>query len=253
MSPLLLCDLVGPTRDLIISHLSGICKRTFFEENSVDMKKNRDFHTSPQKLALELSQQRGIVRARDFEAAGVGAEQLRRLNVSGALVRMSRGLYIAADAEVTAHHALALAARRVPGGVICLLSALRVHNLGTQNPFEVWLAVGIKAHKPRLDYPPLRVVRFSVLALEIGIEVRTIEGAAVRLTNPARTVVDCFRYRHKIGLEVALEALREALRPQSAPNGAPLPALCSRDEIWNFAKQLRAARVMRPYLEAFST
>ena len=126
--------------------------------------------------------------------------------------------------------------------------------LAPQNPFEVWLAVGIKAHKPRLDYPPVRVVRFSTLALELGVEVREIEGVPVRLTNPARTVVDCFRYRHKIGLDVALEALREALRPQprtkaDADSGR---ALCSRDEIWNFARQLRAARVIQPYLEAYS-
>ena len=134
----------------------------------------------------------------------------------------------------------------------------------------MWLAVGIKAHKPRLDYPPLRVVRFSPLALELGVEVRDIEGVPVRLTNPARTVVDCFRYRHKIGLDVALEALREALRPRLEPdfefnadaqanvdaqvNVSDRPrALCSRDEIWNFARQLRAARVMRPYLEVYST
>lgn len=227
------------------------------------MKKSRDFHTPPQTLALELSHQRGVVRAREFAAAGVGAEHLRRLSASGELLRMSWGTYIAADAEVTAHHSLALAARRVPGGVVCLLSALRVHNIGTQNPFEVWLAVGIKSHKPRLDYPPLRVVRFSALALEVGIETREIEGVPVRLTTPARTVVDCFRYRHKIGLDVALEALREALRPQpdsnranpnaANSNGARSRALCSRDEIWSFARQLRAARVMRPYLEAFST
>ena len=223
------------------------------------MKKDRGFHTSPQEIALELSEQGGIVRARDFVAAGVGAEQLRRLSASGELLRMSRGTYIAADAAVTAHHSLALAARRVPNGVICLLSALRVHQIGTQNPFEVWMAVGIKSHKPRLDYPPVRVARFSTLALEIGVEVREIEGVPVRLTNPARTVVDCFRYRNKIGLDVALEALREALRPQPEPNpdlnaDAERPrALCSRDEIWEFARQLRAARVMRPYLEAYST
>ena len=225
------------------------------------MKKDRGFHTAAQEIALELSEQGSIVRARDFAAAGVGAEQLRRLSASGELLRMSRGIYIAADAPVTAHHSLALAARRVPNGVICLLSALRFHQIGTQNPFEVWLAVGIKAHKPRLDYPPVRVVRFSTLALELGVEVHDIEGVPVRLTNPARTVVDCFRYRNKIGLDVALEALREALRPRPEPNSelninaesARPRALCSRDEIWEFAQPLRAARVMRPYLEAYST
>ena len=225
------------------------------------MKKDRCYHTTAQELALELSEQGGIVRAREFAAAGVGAEQLRRLSASGELLRMSRGTYIAADAPVTAHHSLALAARRVPQGVICLLSALRFHQIGTQNPFEVWLAVGLKAHKPRLDYPPVRVVRFSTLALELGVEVRDIEGVPVRLTNPARTVVDCFRYRNKIGLDVALEALREALRPRPEPHIEPIAdaesdrahALCSRDEIWNFARQLRAARVIRPYLEAYST
>lgn len=138
--------------------------------------------------------------------------------------------------------------RRQPHGVVCLLSALSFHEIGTQLPWQVWLALGGKSHRARLDYPPLRVVRLSPLALREGVETHDIEGVPVKITSPARTVVDCFRYRNKIGIDVALEGLR----PRVGPGGRRLAPLCTRTEIERIAHQMRAAGVMRPYLEASS-
>jgi predicted transcriptional regulator of viral defense system len=128
----------------------------------------------------------------------------------------------------------------VPKGVVCLLSALRFHDLTTQSPFEVWLAIGEKARLPKLDNPPLRIVRFSQKTLIYGVQEHSIEGVAVRVYSPAKTVADCFRYRNKIGLDVALEALRECKRKRRATT----------DDIWKAAKACRVANVMRPYLES---
>ena len=128
----------------------------------------------------------------------------------------------------------------MPRGVVCLLSALRFHGLTTQSPFEVWLAIGGKDWQPRVEYPPLRVLRFAKAALVEGVEEHTIQGVKVRVTSPARTVADCFKYRHKIGLDVALEALRDCWRQRRA----------TMDELWRAAAVCRVANVMRPYLES---
>ena len=128
----------------------------------------------------------------------------------------------------------------MPHGVICLLSALRFHEMTTQAPFEIWLAIDRKARLPRLEHPPLRIVRFPAPALAEGVETHEIEGVPVRITTPARTVVDCFVYRHKVGLDVALEALRDCWRRRRA----------TMDELHRAAQARRMANVMRPYLEA---
>ncbi len=154
--------------------------------------------------------------------------------------RVGRGLYVAADAQWTEHHSLAEVAARVPHGVVCLLSALSLHGLTTQAPSEVWLAVDRKARAPREAGLPIRLVRFSGAALTTGIEERGIEGVVVRVYSPAKTVVDCFRYRNKIGLDVAIEALHDSYRQR----------LATVDELWECASELRAASVMRPYLES---
>src|SRR5207302_4567454 len=140
----------------------------------------------------------------------------------------------------TEHHSLAEVCKRVPHGVICLLSALRFHGLTTQSPFEVWLAIDRKARFPRVEHPTLRIVRFSSQALSEGVEEHDVEGVPVRVTTPARTVVDCFAYRNKVGLDVALEALRDCWRQKKA----------SVDEITRAAENRRMLNVMRPYLEA---
>ena len=148
---------------------------------------------------LKLARQMGVLRVRDLTSRGIHPEYLRRLCQKGLLTRTGRGLYVAADAEISVHHGLAQAGKRVPHGVVCLLSALQFHELGTQSPFEVWMALDRKAARPRIDYPPLRIVRFSGKALTEGIEEHTIESVRVRVYNPAKTVAGCFKYRNKVG------------------------------------------------------
>jgi predicted transcriptional regulator of viral defense system len=152
---------------------------------------------------------------------------------------VGRGLYTARSAKVTQHHTLVEAATRVPRGIVCLLSALRFHGITTQNPHEVWLAIGVKTRKPVADWPPLRIVRFSGVALAYGVEKHVIEGVEVRITSRAKTVADCFKYRNKIGLDVALEALREYMRSKRR----------SVDELVRAAEVCRVSNVLRPYLE----
>ena len=184
----------------------------------------------------------GAVRARDATAEGVSRKRLATLTRGGAFERVGRGLYVPTAAKITEHHSLVEAAARVPHGVVCLLSALRFHGIGTQNPHEVWLAIDVKAWKPVADWPPLRIVRFSGVALTYGVEVHKLEGVDVRITSREKTVADCFKYRNKIGLDVGLEALREYLRSRKR----------SIDHLTKAAEACRVARVMRPYLEALA-
>ena len=143
-------------------------------------------------------------------------------------------------ANLPEHHSLAEAAKRVPNGIICLISALRFHDLTTQAPHEVWIAISVKARRLRVDYPPLRIARFSGPSLDYGVTTKKVEGVAVRVFNPAKTVADCFKYRNKIGLDVALEALRDCYRRRKA----------TMDELWKAARVCRVGRVMQPYLES---
>ncbi len=189
---------------------------------------------------LKRIRRAGVIRPRDLEALGITRVRLARLTAEGKVMRLGRGLYTVPDAPLTEHHSLAAAAKRVPRGVVCLLSALRYHDLSTQAPFEVWMAIGEKAWRPVRGSPPVRVVRFSGQALNSGIEDHTIEGVRVRIYGPAKTVADCFKYRNKIGLDVAIEALRDAL----------LRRRCSVDELWKYAQICRVASVMRPYLDS---
>ena len=191
---------------------------------------------------LDLTRSRGLLRARDLEPLAISRVALTRAVRRGQLERIGRGLYGLPGREVSANGSLAEVARRVPKGVICLLSALRFHDLTTQAPFEVWLAIENKAVAPKLDYPPLRVVRFSGAAFTQGVEEHVVDAVTIRVTSVAKTVADCFKYRNKIGLDVALEALREAWQAKRV----------SSEEIWRFAKVCRVANVMRPYLESLA-
>lgn len=182
----------------------------------------------------------GTVRSETLVTAGLTRTALSRLVAAGALMRVARGVYALPDFEPGEHVTIAMVAARVPGAVFCLLTALRVHELTTQAPFEVWIAIANKSRVPRLDYPPLRVVRFSRELMEAGVEDRRVEGASIRVTSVARTVADCFKFRNKVGLDVALEALREARRTRAA----------AADDLWRFAELNRVTAVMRPYLEA---
>ena len=185
---------------------------------------------------------RGAVRPRDVAELGVSRTRLKRMTRSGELERVGRGLYVPTNAAITGHHSLVEAAARVPRGIVCLISALRFHEIGTQSPHEVWLAVDRKARKPVVDWPRLRVARFSGAALTFGIEVHHLEGVRVRITSRERTVADCFKYRNKVGLDVALEALREYLRARER----------SVDALVDAARICRVSRVMQPYLEAMT-
>jgi predicted transcriptional regulator of viral defense system len=174
------------------------------------------------------------------EAVGISRTYLNKLHSQGVLDRPSRGLYILKDDDPSEHRSLVEACRRVPRGVVCLLSALQFHGLTTQAPFEVWLAIGESARLPRVDSPSLRIVRFSGAALTSGVQEHVVEGVTVRVSTPAKTVADCFKYRNKIGIDVALEALRDGLRQRKVTS----------DDLWQAAKVCRMANVMRPYLEA---
>ena len=189
---------------------------------------------------LSIAKACGMIRVRDLIEQGIHPEYLRRLCKKGLLTKMGRGVYIPADSEVSQNVGLAQVAKRVPHGVVCLLSALQFHNLGTQSPFEVWIAIDRKSARPRIDYPPQRIVRFSGIALTEGVEKHLIEGVKVKVFNKAKTIADCFKYRNKIGLDVALEALKDCRQQR----------LCTNDQLWKYAKICRVANVMRPYLEA---
>lgn len=182
----------------------------------------------------------GMKRTRDLEALGVSREYLRKLADGGLIVRETRGVYSLPGREITIHHSLVEAAVQVPHGVICLLSALRFHDLTTQSPFEVWIAIENNTWSPRLEYPPLRVIRLTGASLAEGIEEHQVEGVTLRVYSLAKTVVDCFKFRNRYGLDVALEALAETFRYRRA----------TADEVWHFAQRLRMTNVMRPYLEA---
>ena len=196
--------------------------------------------TTAGEQILDLAAHQPLVRPRDVEALGIARESLLRLYRRGLLVRQARGVYALPQTPVTEHHSLAMAAKRVPRGVICLLSALRFHGLTTQDPHEVWIAIDLKARKPSVQSPALRVVRFSGRSLVEGVEESEIEGVRVRVYSSAKTVADCFKYRHKIGIDVAIEALRDSIRTRKT----------SVDEIHRYAKVCRVANVMRPYLES---
>jgi len=191
---------------------------------------------------LDLVRSRGMIRPCDLTLLGIPRVSLTRAVRRGHLERVGRGLYGLPGREVSAHGSLAEVALRVPKGVVCLLSALRFHELTTQAPFEVWLAIENKALAPKLDYPPLRIVRFSGAALTEGVEEHSVDGVTVRITGVAKTVADCFKYRNKIGLDVALEALRDAWHGKRMTS----------DDIWRYAKVCRVANVMRPYLESLA-
>jgi predicted transcriptional regulator of viral defense system len=192
---------------------------------------------------LRSAERRGVLRPRDLDRLGISRTALSRLHAAGKLVRLGRGLYALPETPGrTEHQALMEVASRVPQSVICLLSALRFHGLTTQAPFEIWIAVDRRAWRPRIDYPPIRVLRFSGRALTEGIETHTIGGVKVHVYSPAKTVADCFKYRNKFGLDVALEALRDVWRAKRA----------TIDELLRCARICRVEGVMRPYLESLA-
>lgn len=199
----------------------------------------------PSTLTIDVLQQAGIgayFRPRDVEPLGVTYYQLRKLVADGQAEAVGHGLYRMADADVTEMETIAMVASAMPQGIVCLLSALRVHDIGTQSPWQVWMAIDRKARKPTRLPSPVRIVRYSGAMLTYGVETMSMLGAPVRITSAARTVVDCFRYRNKIGLDVAMEALRETMRSRKA----------TISEISRAADVCRVRTVIDPYLWALS-
>jgi predicted transcriptional regulator of viral defense system len=191
---------------------------------------------------MEMVKRLGVVRPKDLGAHGIPRSRFYRLAQQGALERQARGIYVAIDHRYTAGHTIAQVARRVPNAVICLLTALRFHQLTTQQPAEVWIALPEKARRPKLEYPRLRVARFSGPALTEGVETHTIEGVEVRIYSAAKTVADCFKYRNKIGIDVAVEALKDFTRRHRGGTA----------DLAGFARICRVTRVMQPYLDAIA-
>lgn len=195
---------------------------------------------SKSKRILALAAKRQILRSKDASALGVPRNYLSRLVQQGLLKRIGRGIYAAPSSPFSEHSSLMQVAYRVPSGVICLLSSLQLHRLATQAPNQVWIAIDVKAWMPRILSPKTRFVRMSGPALQFGVKKYRVRGGILRAFTPAKTVADCFKFRNKIGLDVALEALKECRRLRKA----------SMDEISAAAKICRVANVMRPYLES---
>jgi len=188
---------------------------------------------------LELARHRRMVRAEDVRALGCSPQLLIRLHQLGKLQRIARGLYGLPDAEITEHQTQIEVCQRVPRGVLCLLSALQFHEIGTQLPHNVWIALPEGSQTPSLSYPKLRIARLRGAAYSDGIQTVTDRGATIRAYSAAKTVTDCFKFRNKIGLDVALEALKDAWYSRKV----------TMVDLSHFAKINRVERVMRPYLE----
>ena len=189
---------------------------------------------------LDLVRRKGIVRGVELDRLGIHRMNLKRLVDHGLLVQRSHGIYEAAAPRMTEHGSIIEIVTRAPTATLCLLTALRLHRLTTQNPFEIWIMIDRKARKPSIDTPAVRVVRASGPCLTKGVQTMRIDSVDVRVTTVAKTVADCFRYRTTVGTDVALEALRDAWRRKAA----------SMDELVAAAKTDRVATVMRPYLES---
>lgn len=202
--------------------------------------KINDMVATQQHPILNLALSKGVLRTRDVCAAGESRVTLAKLVREGLLSKLGRGLYALPDRPLSEYGALAEVSAKSEHGVVCLISALRFHDLTTQQSSDVWLAIPHKAHPPKLDYPPLRIVHMSGDAMTAGIESANVAGASVRVFCVAKTVADCFKFRNKLGLDVALEALNEAWAARRV----------TMDELWRYAQICRVANVMRPYMEA---
>lgn len=195
--------------------------------------------TQKQKI-IDLARKKGMLKTSDIFDAGLHHETLRRLCEEGILEKTVRGVYKLANQEISIYHDLAVASTKAPRGVVCLLSALLYHEISTQLPPVIWMAFNRDVRVPKLENPKLKVVRFSESSMAEGIDIHNIEYVSVRITNPAKTIADCFKFRNKVGLEATLDALRDGLNEKK----------CTRDEIWYYAKINRVTQVIKPYLEA---
>jgi predicted transcriptional regulator of viral defense system len=196
-----------------------------------------------EKLVSELKK-RGVLKTQEILKLGISKEYLRKLHKKGMINRIARGFYVLPSYEFSAMQSITEVSKQVSKGVICLLSALRFHGFTTQNPFEVWIAVERRAWKPQVNgTTQVRYMRFSGKAFTSGVQTKTVDNIKVKVYSPAKTIADCFKYRNKIGLDVALEALREGWKEK----------LFTMDELWKYAKICRVGNVMRPYLESMTS
>jgi len=191
---------------------------------------------------LETAGVGAFFRPRDLRPLGVSFRQLQNLVSKGTVENIGSGLYRLSEVETTELETIAMVASAVPNAIICLLTALRIHEIGTQSPHEVWIALDRKSRKPARLPAKVRIVRFSGAMLTYGINRSTMLGVPVAVTSPARTIVDCFRYRNKVGIDVAMEALRDAVRSRKT----------TVDEISRAAEVCHARTVMKIYLQVLS-
>jgi len=195
--------------------------------------------TKQKEKVIKLAKKIGIIRPRDILKQGIAAEYLKRLTREGVLEKRGRGLYILKGTSLGEHYSTALVAKQVPEGVLCLLSALAFHGLTTQSPHEVWIALDNKSWQPKVDTVSLRLIRYSGKSFSHGVEKHIIGGVPLKVYCIPKTIADCFKFRNKIGLDVAIEALREGYRLKK----------CTIDQVWYFSKMCRVTRIIQPYME----
>lgn len=195
---------------------------------------------SRQQQILELARAKGMIRAEDVEEAGISRNYLYRMHKEGLLEKSAVGLYTLPEAPITENSSLAVVAKRLPQAVVCLISALSYHGITTQIPHEIWLTIPRGSWRPDVEYPPLNLTYVSGPAYSFGIQEHAINGVAVKIYSPAKTVADCFKFRNKVGLDVAIEALREAWRSRKV----------TMDELVEASAIDRVSKIMRPYMEA---
>lgn len=189
---------------------------------------------------LKLTKKKGIVRPIDVEELGIKRHILYSLYKKGLLIKIARGMYMLPDAPITEYQSLIKVAKKIPTAVVCLISALSFHEITTQIPNELWIAVPRDTWRPKIDYPPLHYTVMNKKAYSFGIQEVDINGVLVKIYTPAKTVADCFKFRNKVGLDVAIEALREVMRTRKA----------TMNELVGAAKINRVLKIMRPYMEA---
>ena len=190
---------------------------------------------------LSAFKKASVLRSRDLATMGFSRVLISDALKRRVIQRIGRGLYTSTDSDISEKHSYVQVARMVPNAVFCLLTACRIHELTTQNPYEVWIALEPKAWKPKITFVPTRILRFSGPAFKEGIEVHASEGTGLRVYSVAKTVADLFKYRNKFGLDIAMEALRDALSHRK----------CTVDDLLRFARLRRVERVMKPYLTAY--
>jgi predicted transcriptional regulator of viral defense system len=210
-------------------------------DKCIEFDNHRVMGTKADQIAGEV-RKRKIVRPKDLSSVVGSRSHLSNLARSGRIERIGRGLYRDSTSPISDNETYVELAKRVPLGVLCLSSALRYHELTTENPSEIWLAIERGAWTPKIDFPPVRIAHFSEPAFDFGIEIHPLKGAQLRVYSPAKTVADCFKFRSKIGTETAIQALRATYREKKA----------TMDELWKAAKVCRVSNVIRPYMESLT-